>query len=300
MNKKTHLGRGLSALMADIEVPVTKTKKPKTANEPAKSLGRIDDLPIEQIERNPDQPRRHFDKLALAELCESIKQKGVLQPILVRPLPDSLRTKYPEARYQIVAGERRWQAAQMAGLENMPALVRELSDREVLEIGVIENVQRADLNPLEEARAYRKLISEFGRKQIEIAEATGKSRSHIANVLRLLSLPALAQNYLEKGRITSGHARAILAAPDPQGLTEIIVSKGLSVRAAESLVRKMRKTPQTKPMPVRDANIEFIEKTLSKQLGMKVKIDHKNPYGKLIINYKDIDEFDALVKQLRK
>ena len=322
MSKKSHLGRGLSALMADIEVSLEKGAPEKAERKTAKknkadtkktnqtkssikkpssvkSVG-IDELPIEQIERNPDQPRRHFDKTALMELSDSIKQKGVLQPILVRPIPASQREKYPQARYQIVAGERRWQAAQMAGLENLPALVRTLSDVEVLEIGVIENVQRADLNPMEEAKAYRTLISEFGRKQAEIAEATGKSRSHIANVLRLLALPVLAQDYLQKGRISAGHARAILAAPDPQALAEIIVSKGLSVRAAESWARKLKKGTKPNIVPARDANIEFIEKKLSQQLGMKVKIDHKNPGGKLSVSYKNIDEFDVLVKQLGK
>jgi len=315
------LGRGLSALMADIAVPETppqqkpaKGPKQPTAKQKSKASitakpnlgtakGGTVEIPIEKLERNPSQPRRHFDKNKLSELTKSIRQKGVLQPILVRPLPASYgsKGKRTDNRYQIVAGERRWHAAQAAGLETMPALMRDLSDQEVLEIGVIENVQRADLNPMEEASAYQDLVQQFGRKQAEIAEATGKSRSHIANCLRLLNLPIIAQEYLEDGKITAGHARAILAAHDPQALAEAIVKGGLSVRAAEKWVHEFSKTGKSIAVSgVPDANISFIERKLSQHMGMDVSIKHKNPDGTLTIKYKSMEQFDDLVKRIRQ
>jgi len=311
------LGRGLSALMADIAVPEVPVEKPEKSTKetvskqkpkstkPTKSLaqGGTLEIPIDLLERNPSQPRRNFDKVKLAELTDSIRQKGVLQPILVRPLPDSYASKGKsiDNRYQIVAGERRWHGAQAAGLETMPALIRALSDQEVLEIGVIENVQRADLNPMEEASAYRDLVQQFGRKQSEIAEATGKSRSHVANCLRLLNLPTLAQEYLEQGKITAGHARAILAASDPQALLEAIVKDGLSVRAAEKWVRTFSGRGKAKTnIEAPDANIQFIERKLSQHIGMDVSIKHKDPDGTLIIKYKTMEQFDDLVKRIRQ
>ncbi|MCF6275042.1 MAG: ParB/RepB/Spo0J family partition protein [Robiginitomaculum sp.] len=344
MSKKpaSKLGRGLSALMADIAVPESSVEKPAkksgenkpveptpkqppirdSLNSPdkghppihgnqdtipiARALVKrgVHEIPIDKLERNPSQPRQFFDKAKLAELTNSIAQKGVLQPILVRPLPSSygIKGKRIDNRYQIVAGERRWHAAQAAGLEAMPALIRDLSDREVLEIGVIENVQRTDLNPIEEAEAYQALIDQFGRKQIEIAGAVGKSRSHIANCLRLLKLPTLALEYLEDGKITAGHARAILSAPDPAALADAIVSGGLSVRAAEKWSKDAAKaekyTGKTNDAP--DANIHFIERKLSQHIGMDVRINHKNPAGALTIKYKTMEQFDDLVKRIRQ
>ncbi len=328
MSKKpvSKLGRGLSALMADIVVPemdgektnpdtklakkTTKKKaKPDTNKAKPTNINKSEpwrgstEIPIDKLERNPSQPRRNFNKKKLEELTNSIRQNGVLQPILVRPLPASYGSKGKriDNRYQIVAGERRWHAAQAAGLETIPALRRELSDQEVLEIGVIENVQRADLNPLEEAHAYNDLVKQFGRKQAEIAKVTGKSRSHIANCMRLLNLPSLAQDYLEDGKITAGHARAILAAHDPQALTEAIVKDGLSVRAAEKWVRALSKAKGTQPrQETKDANINFIERKLSQHLGMDVNIIHKNPGGTLTVKYKSMDQFDDLVKRIRQ
>ncbi len=307
------LGRGLSALMTDIAAPEAQEKNP--AKSPAKkpssksrskdidvaqpqAKNGIHQLPIDRLERNAQQPRKFFDKAKLAELTRSIKQKGVLQPILVRPLPGHGKTK---SRYQIVAGERRWHAAQAAGLEVMPALIRDLSEQEILEIGVIENVQRTDLNPMEEARAYAGLIREFGRKQTEIAEAIGKSRSHIANCLRLLNLPELAQEYLEEGKITAGHARAILSAPDPQALTEAIVSGGLSVRAAENWAKTAHKarTDKRPGNETHDANVRFVERKLSQFIGMDVRINHKSPGGIFTIKYKTMEQFDDLVRRIQ-
>ncbi len=292
------LGRGLSALMEEITPPVqeTKAKLPKAAAKSVpKELG-VRIVWIDKLERNPDQPRRHFDKKKLAELTSSIKDKGVLQPILVRPIQKH------KSRFQIVAGERRWLAAVSAGLEKMPVLVRELSDRDVLEIGVVENVQRADLNPIEEAQAYLALKDQFGRKQDDIAKAIGKSRSHVANCMRLLSLPVLAREYLAEGKITAGHARAILAAPDPQALAEAIVSKGLSVREAEKWLRIMQKSTRdpAPEKPSRDADSRFIEKQLSEHLGLVVKLTHKNPHGNLTIKYKTLEQLEDLIARIRK
>lgn len=310
MSKKpTSLGRGLSALMEDI-APITapmgeasKDNTPKTATE-AQSTKWTNMVSIDLLERNPDQPRRHFDKTLLEELTNSIRDKGVLQPILVRPLPKSYEAKgmKTEGRYQIVAGERRWQASVNAGLEFMPVLVRELSDRDVLEIGVVENVQRADLNPIEEALAYKALKDQFGRKQEDIASAVGKSRSHVANCLRLLSLPVLAREYLADGKISAGHARAILSAPDPQALAEAIVSKDLSVRDAESWAHMMQKAIRNpKPETAKpDADTRFIQTQLSEHLGLKVKLSHKNPGGSMTIKYKTLEDLEDLIAKLRR
>lgn len=333
------LGRGLSALMAEITPPAPAPAKPKpkskssvkktltkskvkkvsaqkpaskktTAKKPAapkpRSPGRgVNNIPISYIERNPDQPRRVFDQALLEELTASIKDKGVLQPILLRPLPNRLaKKKKVSDSYQIVAGERRWQAALNAGLDQMPALIRELSDQEVLEIGVVENVQRADLNPIEEAMAYQALKDQFGRRQEDIAKAIGKSRSHVANCLRLLTLPVLAREYLSEGKISAGHARAILSAPDPQALAEAIVDKGMSVREAEAWARSAQKAKRDAKSPKEnkksDADSRFIEKQLSDHLGLRVNLKHKNPGGSLSIKYKTLDQLDDLIKRMRK
>ena len=301
------LGRGLSALMEEITPPAPKKPAKKAAKTKPKtkqvSAG-INTVPIDKLERNPSQPRRHFDKALLEDLTNSIKDKGVLQPILVRPLPKSYGAKGQKiaGRYQIVAGERRWQAAVNAGLTDMPVLIRELSDREVLEIGVVENVQRADLNPIEEAMAYQALREQFGRKQADIARAIGKSRSHVANCLRLLSLPDIARNYLADGKITAGHARAVLSAPDPQALAEMIVAKRLSVREAENMARQMgmdqrESTPRERND---DVNTRFIERQLTEHLGLKVSINHKNPAGTVTIKYKTLPDLEDLIVALRK
>ncbi|PHR61220.1 MAG: chromosome partitioning protein ParB [Robiginitomaculum sp.] len=316
MSKKpaSKLGRGLSALMEDISIPLAGDSEKPTVTQSEQLIGEaakapksdrgIHSVAIDKLERNPDQPRRFFDKTLLEELTNSIRDKGVLQPILVRPLPRSFEAKgiKTEGRYQIVAGERRWQASVNAGLEFMPVLVRELNDQEVLEIGVVENVQRADLNPVEEAMAYQALKDQFGRKQEDIAKAIGKSRSHVANCLRLLSLPVLAREYLADGKISAGHARAILSAPDPQALAEAIVSKNLSVRDAENWAHMMQKAardpqPETKR---KDADTRFIETQLAEHLGLKVKLNHKNPTGTMTIKYKTLEELEGLIARLRQ
>lgn len=305
-DKERGLGRGLSALMSDISVATeppqkkTATKK-STANKTqatSASRGGVNVLNIDLLERNPDQPRRYFDKEKLKELTESIRDKGVLQPILVRELP--LTRKGTKTRYQIVAGERRWQASLKAGLTAMPALIRDLSDQEVLEIGVVENVQRADLNPVEEAMAYKALQDQFSRTQEDIAKAVGKSRSHIANMLRLLTLPNRARDHLAKGKISTGHARAIIAAPDPVAMAEEIADKGLSVRQAEDWVRRLKSSNTSKaPKAMKDADTRKLEEQLSDALGLVVDLRHKGPGGELRIKYRTADQFDHLLKTLK-
>lgn len=321
------LGRGLSALMSDVSVaaipkeeeakaPAKKTVSKKTASKktaskekpsakankptpiPANQRG-VTSVAIDQLERNPDQPRKYFDKDKLAELTQSIKDKGVLQPILVRPLPR--QTNHEKKHYQIVAGERRWQAALKAKLDAMPVLIRELSDQDVLEIGVVENVQRADLNPIEEALAYQALSEQFKRTQDDIAQAVGKSRPHVTNMLRLLTLPKRAQTYLAKGKITAGHARAIIAAPDPTELADAIAEKGLSVREAEDWVRRIKAADgKTKSIPAqKDADTRKVENDLSDILGLVTDLRHKGPGGELRIKYRTGAQLEALIKRLK-
>jgi len=314
MTKKTKkkssergLGRGLSSLMSDmsaLNVPVD--AEPGTAdtdkseeNSDILSQGGVSSVGIDQLERNPDQPRKYFDKEKLEELTQSIKDKGVLQPILVRPLMG--RASETKQHYQIVAGERRWQAALKAKLDTIPVLIRELSDQDVLEIGVVENVQRADLNPIEEALAYKALSDQFKRTQDDIAQAVGKSRPHVTNMLRLLTLPKRAQTYLAKGKITAGHARAIIAAPDPTELADAIAEKGLSVREAEDWVRRIKAADgQTKKVPSqKDADVRKVENDISDILGLKTDLRHKGPGGELRIKYKTSAQLEALIRQLK-
>lgn len=318
------LGRGLSALMSDISVtgtlagtsiqPAAKTEAkekadpaPKANTDISSNIRGVSTLAIDQIVRNPDQPRRHFDKALLEELTQSIADKGVLQPILVRPIPSRDKTESGKDIYQIVAGERRWQASLKAGLTFMPALIRELSDQDVLEIGVVENVQRADLNPIEEALAYRALIDQFSRTQEEIAKAIGKSRPHIANMLRLLSLPKRAQEALQSGQISTGHARAVIAAPDPNALVEQIIDKGLSVRDAESWVRRIKAAeeegvnvlPKAAP-ETKSVDLTKLERELSDKIGVEVELRHKGPTGDIRLKYKTDGQLNMLLERLSK
>ncbi len=317
------LGRGLSALMSDITPAITNdeaddTTRTNSATQPvnqiasaAKATDNADtnavankrgmiNVSMDQLERNPDQPRRFFDADKLEELTESIRDKGVLQPILVRPL--SRKLNHAKKHYQIVAGERRWQAALKAKLDAMPVLVRELSDQDVLEIGVVENVQRADLNPIEEAWAYKALSEQFHRTQDDIAKAIGKSRSHITNMLRLLTLPERAQEFLQQGKISMGHARAIISAPDPVALAEDIVEKSLSVRQAEDWVRRLKLSKEAPilPKPIKDADTRKVETDLMEALGLVVDLRHKSPGGELKIKYASAEQLDALIKRLTR
>lgn len=289
------LGRGLSALMAD----VTGASAPVPA-ETGEGARRRADLvvPVEKLRPNPDQPRRDFPVEALEELAASIREKGVIQPLIVREDPDV------PGGYQIVAGERRWRAAQRAQVHEVPVLVRSFTDREVLEIAIIENIQRADLNALEEAMAYRQLMDRFGHTQEKIAEALSKSRSHIANLLRLLTLPEEVQGYLRDGRLTAGHARALITTDDPAALARKVIARGLSVRETEALAKKPAggapSTPRAPRVVEKDADTRALEADLSANLGMKVQIDHRGDSGAgmLTIAYDSLDKLDELCRVL--
>ncbi|UDF03599.1 ParB/RepB/Spo0J family partition protein [Asticcacaulis sp. AND118] len=285
--KQRGLGRGLSALLSDNQGPVPIA----TADgKPAATL----EKPIELLQRNPDQPRRFFSETEIDDLSASIKEKGVLSPILVRPLPGNTQ------QFQIIAGERRWRAAQKAGLKTVPVIVRELDDLEVLEIGIIENVQREDLNPIEEARAYKVLMERFGRTQDAVAQVVSKSRSHIANMMRLLGLPESIQDHVIHGRLSAGHARAIATAGDPEALAQIIIEKGLSVRQAEMLARASLRG-EAKPTRARsqpNADVLSLEQDLQELLGLNVKLDDKGGKGEMRISYASLEQLDDVCRRL--
>jgi ParB family chromosome partitioning protein len=255
-------------------------------------------VPIEMIAPNPRNPRRSFDDADLGDLAKSIREKGVVQPILVRP------AKGAANHYEIIAGERRWRASQRAGQHEIPVIVQEVSDKEALELAIIENVQRADLNPLEEAFGYEQLIAEFGYTQQDLGEIIGKSRSHVANTLRLLKVSEPVKEHLRSGRITAGHARAVLAAADPEGLATKIVEEGLSVRQAEAAAQTP--APSDAPKPGRpkkdkDADTLALEKTLTDALGLAVVIDHKaDGTGEVRVRYRTLEQLDEVCRRLQR
>ncbi len=282
------LGRGLSSLMSDVV-----TQEPTATDGPVSKTNPDRTVPIERIRPNPEQPRRSFDEGALAELADSIRAKGVIQPLIVRETDDSM--------FEIVAGERRWRAAQKAGLHELPVLVRDLSDTEVLEFAIIENIQRADLNAVDEATGYRQLMDRFDRTQEDIASALGKSRSHIANLLRLLTLPQDVQAFVVDGRLSAGHARALVGKENALDLARKIIKDGLSVRQVEKLASAKRKNKAPQPQAVeKDADTKQIEKELAAHLGMPVQIDHASgaENGKLTLKYRDLAQLDDLLRLL--
>jgi ParB family chromosome partitioning protein len=291
MNEKpSRLGRGLAALigdMAPIEAP------PRSADNA--NSGGPRRLPIEQLIANRANPRRDFDTDQLDELTSSIREKGVMQPLLVRPAdgPD---------QFEIIAGERRWRAAQRAGLHDVPVIVREVDDKEALELAIIENVQRVDLNPLEEAQGYEQLIEQFSYTQQDLAQVIGKSRSHVANTLRLLKLPREVRDMVSSGQLTAGHARTLITAADPLGVAREIVEKGLSVREAEALSQRgvpakpgTDKTPAAMPGE-RDADLAALEKRLSDAIGLKVQVLYRRDgSGTVQIGYKSLEQLDGVL-----
>lgn len=281
------LGRGLSALMADVNLaPAQQAVAPARPDQM---------VPVEKLFPNPNQPRRDFQPEALKELADSIRAKGVIQPLIVRPRAEA-------EGYEIVAGERRWRAAQIAQLHELPVLIRSLDDTEVLEVAIIENIQRADLNPLEEALSYRQLMDRFGHTQEKLSEALSKSRPYIANLLRLLNLPDDVQTMVRDGRLTAGHARALITSPNASALARTVVEKGLSVRETERLVQrpdaKGRSTPRARPE--KDADTRALEGDLSANLGMSVQITHEpgGETGLLTIRYRTLDDLDRLCRAL--
>ena len=293
--KSRGLGRGLSALMADVN-PVQPTAEAGTARRPDMMV------PIEKVQPNPDQPRRTFTQEQLQELASSIKEKGIIQPLIVREKPGE------KGSYEIVAGERRWRAAQMAMQHTVPVIVRDFDDTEVLEVAIIENIQRADLNPVEEAAGYKQLMEKFGHTQEKLSEVLGKSRSYIANLVRLLQLPDEVLEFLREGKLTAGHARALITSDDPLTLAKKVIHSGLSVRETEKLAKKpvsnifneSAKAEQAPKATEKDADTRALEGDLSAALGMKVAIDHDagQESGKLLISYKDFDQLDELCRKL--
>jgi ParB family transcriptional regulator, chromosome partitioning protein len=275
------LGRGLSALIGD-EVAAVR-------GEPARKDART--LPVAFLQPGRYQPRKTFAQEPLADLAASIREKGVLSPILVRPLGAD--------RYEIVAGERRWRAAQMAKLHDVPVVVRELADDQALEIAIIENVQRADLNAVEEGAAYEELISRFGRTQEDVAKEVGKSRSHVANTIRLLRLPEPVKAWIREGKLTAGHARTLLNEADPEARARELISGGMTVRQAEQ--RSVAKKKPAGGKPYHDPNIVDLESHISNALGLKVQIVHKGDKGgEVRVVYKTLEQLDELTRRLSK
>lgn len=284
-DKPTRLGRGLAALIGDMA-----TVEGARVTE----SGGVKKLPVEFIIANRANPRRTFDNDQLEELTNSIREKGVMQPLLVRPSDD------PNI-FEIIAGERRWRAAQKAGLHDVPVIVRDVGDKEALELAIIENVQRADLNPLEEAMGYGQLIEQFDYTQQDLAQVIGKSRSHVANTLRLLRLPEDVREMVASGTLTAGHARTLITAEDPATLARQIVSGGLSVREAEALSQQRDVAGKKKPSESqvnRDADTVALERRLSDALGLSVALAHSERGGKLEIRYKTLEQLDGLCLKL--
>lgn len=284
---RKRLGRGLAALIGEIDRPA----------EPEKAAALADGkVPIEFVSPNPRNPRRHFGEAELTDLAQSIREHGIVQPVVVRPSPQQ------QGHYEIIAGERRWRAAQRAGLVEIPVIVRDVSDRTALELAIIENVQRADLNPIEEALGYEQLIEEHSYSQADLGQVIGKSRSHVANTLRLLKLPDAIRDLVVDGSLSAGHARTLVTAEDPAGLARRIIEEGLSVRQAEALaqapaapVRESRSSGQAE----KDADTLALEKLLTDTIGMKVAIAHKERGGELRIAYKTLDQLDELCRKLK-
>lgn len=285
---RSRLGRGLAALIGDVD-------DESTAIERTRSQRRV---PIEFVKPNPRNPRRVFAEAELEELAASIRERGIIQPILVRTVAGAMD------QYEIIAGERRWRAAQRAGVHDVPIVLLEVSDREALELAIIENVQRTDLNPLEEAMGYQALADEFGHGQDEIARIVGKSRSHVANTVRLLRLPETVKAYLNDGKLSAGHARALLSQPDPEAAARAIVEQGLNVRQVEALAQeqaeKAGKAAKPRPRLAKDADTRALEKRLSDALGLAVSIEHRGHGGQLKIRYKSLEQLDEVIRRLEQ
>jgi ParB family transcriptional regulator, chromosome partitioning protein len=284
---RSRLGRGLAALMGDVG---DETKKVEQGRNNQRRV------PIEFLRPNPRNPRRNFPETELDELAASMRERGIIQPIVVRPVhgaPDS---------YEIIAGERRWRAAQRAGLHVVPIVPLDVSDDEALQLAIIENVQRSDLNPLEEAAGYQALVNEFQHGQDAIAKMVGKSRSHVANTLRLLKLPQSVQDYIGAGKISAGHARMLVGQPDPERLAREIMDRGLNVRQVEALAQERAqasgKSIKSRQRVSKDADTAALERRLSDALGLAVAIDHRGQGGVLTIRYRDVEQLDEVIRRL--
>jgi ParB family chromosome partitioning protein len=276
----SRLGRGLSALIPDGPAPAADQVALRT-------------LPVEALEPGPFQPRGGMDKGSLEELAASIREHGILQPILARPKPGAAGV------YEIIGGERRWRAAQAAQLHDVPVVIRDLGDREAMAAGLVENLQRQDLNIMEEAEGYRRLLDEFGLTQEGLGQAVGKSRSHVANTLRLLVLPAEVRDLVATGILSAGHARTLVTAAEPGRLAAQIVARGLNVRQAEALAASQSRPKGAAPeRPGRDADVAALERDLTERLGLRISIRHQGKGGEVVIRYRDLDQLDGLVRLL--
>ncbi|HEX4411741.1 MAG TPA: ParB/RepB/Spo0J family partition protein [Xanthobacteraceae bacterium] len=288
-HSRSRLGRGLATLIGEVAAE-TSTERPRGQRR----------VPTGALRPNARNPRKVFSNTELDDLVASLRERGIIQPIVARPVRGT-----PDA-YEIIAGERRWRAAQRAGLHEVPVVIIEASDAEALQIAIIENVQRADLNPLEEAEGYHALMEEFGNGQEEIAKIIGKSRSHVANTLRLLKLPESVKVYIQTGKLTAGHARMLIGQPDAEALAEDIVARGLNVRQVEAMAREVgqktakpngRKSPSTSD---KNPNLLALEKRISDALGLDVTIDDRAKGGTLSIRYRNLDQLDEVLRRLER
>jgi ParB family transcriptional regulator, chromosome partitioning protein len=288
---RSRLGRGLAALIGD-------------AGEESAAIDRVRAprrVPVEFLRPNPRNPRRSFSETELEGLAASIRERGVIQPVVVRAVRGAVDA------YEIIAGERRWRAAQRAGLHDVPIVLLEVSDREALELAIIENVQRSDLNAIEEAMGYQALAQDFDYSADDVAKVVGKSRSHVANTLRLLNLPESVKAFVAEGKISAGHARALLAVPDPEAVAQQVVDRGLNVRAVESLAQQSAaeqgRAPQRRPrtaVAAKDADIRALEKRVSDALGLKVGLDHRGGAGTLHIHYGSLEQLEDVLRRLER
>lgn len=289
--RRASLGRGLSALFGEVTEDYSALDKVRQSKQ----------VPIEFVHPGKYQPRRKFDEEAIQGLVESIRDKGILQPLLVRRDPETANA------YELIAGERRWRAAQIVGLHEVPVIIRDLSDREALEIALIENIQRQDLTPLEEAEGYRRLMDEFDHTQEDLARALGKSRSHVANMMRLLALPDPVKAMVQDGALSAGHARALLTASDPASVAREVVARGLNVRQTEDLMRGDQPKPRkgeagsggaAKAPAVKDVNLLNLEEEISARIGLKVAINPQGQRGTITIHYQTLDQLDDVLHRL--
>lgn len=297
------LGKGLSALISENYVPAAPAAQPQSSSATGTNKSGLEQLAVNQLFSGKYQPRTRFDEGALTELAESIEKNGIMQPIIVRPSSAA-------NRFEIIAGERRWRAAKIAGLNSVPVIIREINDKQALELALVENIQRQDLSPLEESAGYQRLIEEFDYTQEELASTVGKSRSHVANMLRLLSLPDEVKEMLGRNELTMGHARALLNAPDPVALAQAIVKKGLNVRQAEQASREVqgneKRTVQragssnrgSYQNPNKDPDILALEESLSENLGLRVSMNDRGQSGEIIIAYDNLSQLDVILRKL--
>ena len=286
---RSRLGRGLASLIGDVGGEAAHVERPRNQRK----------VPIEFLKPNPRNPRRTFSDTELGELASSVKQHGVIQPIVVRPVKGS------NDRFEIIAGERRWRASQIAGLHEVPIVPLDVTDSAAMEIAIIENVQREDLNAMEEAQGYHALAETYKHSQDEIAKIVGKSRSHVANMMRLTKLPEDVQGLIASGQLSNGHARALINLPDASGAAKRIIAEGLNVRQTEALAheegvpeRAPQKPRTSSPKAAKDADTIALEKRVSDVLGLKVSVDHRDPGGTVIIKYRDLDQLDEILKRL--